>query len=255
MELRESFDSAPKLYDDGRPSYPDKVVDWIINKTGITEEERLLEIGSGTGQATIKFAERGYSIHCVERGKNLSQLLMQKCEHLNVSVDVSSFEEWKPQNPFKTPFIFCANAFHWIDNTIKFKKCYDLLSSNGYLALLWTVPPDTQPLPFKKAFDLLLEYYPEKRKEQKTKADMENERKLEIVNSGFFTLEDFLDYKWTISGTRDSMTKGFFAQSMYLSLNEEKQKELSAKVVELFRDLDEVIGTDIYTTVYIAKKK
>lgn len=198
IELRESFDCAPKIYDDGRPSYPDEVVDWIINKTGITVEERLLEIGSGTGQATIKFAERGYSIRCVEKGENLTRLLMQKCGQLKVSVDISSFEEWKPQNSFKTSFIFCATAFHWIDYNIRFKKCHDLLSDNGYLVLLWNVAPDNpdmQMLPVKKAFDLLWEYYPEKRKERKTKADAENERKLEIVNSGFFTLEDYLDYK------------------------------------------------------------
>lgn len=71
MELRESFDSASKTYDDARPSYPDEVIDWIINKTNVSKEERLLEIGSGTGQATIKFAERGYNIHCIEMGKIL----------------------------------------------------------------------------------------------------------------------------------------------------------------------------------------
>lgn len=255
MELRESFDSASKIYDDTRLSYPDEVIDWIISRTGISGEERLLEIGPGTGQATIKFAERGYNIHCVEMGKNLAQLLMQKCEHLNVTVDISSFEEWKPQRLFETSFIFSATAFHWIDYNIRYKKCYDLLKDNGYLVLLWNVAPETEIPVVKKAYDLLWEHYPEKRKAQKTKPDIKNERKLEIINSGLFTVEDYLDYKWSPPQTRENFTKGFFSQSSYLSLDDEKRKALSTKVEELFMDLSDVIETDFYTTAYIAKKK
>lgn len=77
MDPKESFDLAPKLYDEGRPAYPDEAIDWIIRRTGITTADPLLEIGPGTGQATVKFAQRGYRVHCVERGKNLAEFLLQ----------------------------------------------------------------------------------------------------------------------------------------------------------------------------------
>jgi hypothetical protein len=41
----------------------------------------------------------------------------------------------------------------------------------------------------------------------------------------------------------------------FLSLEKEKQEALSVKIEELFRGLDEVLETDLYTTVYVARKK
>ncbi len=254
MELKESFDLAPKCYDAARPSYPDEVIDWIIQKTGVTVADSLLEIGPGTGQATIKFAERGFHIHCIERGENLARLLLHKCERYPVTVDISSFEDWKPQDSFSTSLIFCASAFHWIDKNIRYQKCHELLSDGGYLVLLWNIIPDTQPLPLQKAYELVWKYYPEKRRAQKPKADVIRETKLEIANSGLFKLQDFLDYPWSLPQTRERIAQGLFSMSLYLSLDDEKQKEISAQVTELFQDLDETVNTKIFTTVYIAKK-
>lgn len=255
MERRESFDDAADIYDKARPSYPDEVIDWIIDRTKISKDEKLLEIGSGTGQATIKFAEKGYSIHCIEMGKNLADILKQKGKPYNITVDVSPFERWQPQNLFKTSLVFSATAFHWIDNSVKYNKCYNLLKDNGYLVLLWNVAPEIKIEEVKKAYELLWEYYPEKRKETKGKVDIKNERKKEIIDSGFFVLEDYLDYNWKLTQKKDNFIKGFFTQSSYLALEEEKRKVLSAKVEELFRGLVDVIETDFNTTVYIAKKK
>ena len=60
MERRESFNTAAQLYDEARPSYPDVAINWILDRTNIASDDTLLEIGPGTGQATLKFAERGY---------------------------------------------------------------------------------------------------------------------------------------------------------------------------------------------------
>jgi SAM-dependent methyltransferase len=251
---KESFDLAPKDYNDGRPPYPDEVFDWIIQRTGITTGNQLVEIGPGTGQATIKFAQRGYPVHCIERGGNLAEFLRQKCRPYRVTVDVCSFEEWRPQPPLETSLIYCANAFHWLDPDVQFKKCHDLLCDGGYLVLLWNLAPYDPPLPVKKAFDLLLEYNPEKRLRPKTREVMEREWKYDIAGSGYFSLEDFLEYPWQLSQTREAITKVIFSQSSFLSLDERAQREFSAKITPLFRELDEPIVSESYTTVYLARK-
>ena len=46
MGTKDSFDKAASLYDEARPSYPDYVIDWIVEKTGVSREKMLLEIGS-----------------------------------------------------------------------------------------------------------------------------------------------------------------------------------------------------------------
>ncbi len=210
VEQRESFNYAAKIYDEGRPSYPDEVVDWIIDRTKISKDKTLLEIGPGTGQATIKFAEKGYRIHCIEIGSNLADTLKQKVTSYNVTVDVSSFEAWEPEGPFKTSFIFSAAAFHWIDYKVKYKKCYDLSEKDGYLVLMWNVAPDIKIPALQKANGLLLDYYPEKGEVQKAKVDIEDERRSEIINSGLFTLEDYFEYSWNSRNTRENFIKDFF---------------------------------------------
>ncbi len=254
MEPKDSFDLAPKTYDDGRPPYPDEAIDWIIQRSGIKPEDKLLEIGPGTGQATVKFAQRGYRVHCVERGGNLAEFLRQKCGSDRVTVDVSSFEEWQPQPRYETPLIYIANAFHWLDPAIRFQKCSDLLRAGGTLALLWNLAPYEPPLAVRKAYDLLWEYSPEKSKTPKTKAVMEREWKQEIAESGYFVLEDFLEHPWRLSQTRETITKGIFSQSLFLSLDEGAQKEISTKIEGLLLGLDENIESESFTTVYLARK-
>lgn len=38
--------------------------------------------------------------------------------------------------------IYSAQAFHWLDKNIKYKKCHELLKDNGYLVLFWYAPYD-----------------------------------------------------------------------------------------------------------------
>ncbi len=72
----------------------------------------------------------------MELGEDMAEILRDKCrDYPNVSVDVVSFEEWNCPNNEKYDMIFCAQAFHWLDKNIKYKKCHELLKENGYLVL------------------------------------------------------------------------------------------------------------------------
>src|SRR6185436_15674571 len=68
---RTSFDAQAELYDAVRPLYPDALADDVIARGG----RRVLEIGTGTGQATVVFARRGASIVAIEPGPRLAAVL------------------------------------------------------------------------------------------------------------------------------------------------------------------------------------
>jgi hypothetical protein len=72
--LRSTFDGAALLYDEVRPGYPEALFDEIVSISGIPFGGRILEVGCGTGQATLPLARRGYEILCVELGENLAAL-------------------------------------------------------------------------------------------------------------------------------------------------------------------------------------
>ena len=253
MERRESFNTAAQLYDEARPSYPDVAIDWILDRTNIGSDDTLLEIGPGTGQATLKFAERGYKIRGVELGQNMADMLMQKVGNYNVTVDVGPFETWEPRTALQIPLIYSATAFHWIDEDVRYHKTHDLLKDGGHLALLFNSATDRSREEVKEAQELLRKYHTESMGERGFSRDTRWTK--EIADSGYFSLVDHLDYNWKMEITKDRLTKAFYSQSAYLSLDDEAKKEVTPQVEEVFSGLDDVFESNYKTTVYLAKKK
>ncbi|WP_228282645.1 class I SAM-dependent methyltransferase [Rubrobacter tropicus] len=57
--LRSTFDRAALLYDEVRPGYPEGLFEEVVSLSGVPSGGRILEIGCGTGQATLPLARRG----------------------------------------------------------------------------------------------------------------------------------------------------------------------------------------------------
>lgn len=53
MNKIEPYKGISAIYEEIRPSYPEKLIQDVISKTDLKFNDRLLEIGSGTGKATI----------------------------------------------------------------------------------------------------------------------------------------------------------------------------------------------------------
>ncbi|MBI2952658.1 methyltransferase domain-containing protein, partial [bacterium] len=77
--LRTVFDQAALDYDAVRPGYPEELIEDVVAISLIPKGGRILEVGCGTGQATLPFARRGYSMLCLDIGKNLAAIAAQKC--------------------------------------------------------------------------------------------------------------------------------------------------------------------------------
>jgi 2-polyprenyl-3-methyl-5-hydroxy-6-metoxy-1,4-benzoquinol methylase len=66
------FNEVATLYDEVRPGYPTAIIDAITALAALPPEGKILEIGCGTGQITIPFALRGYTILALEPGDALA---------------------------------------------------------------------------------------------------------------------------------------------------------------------------------------
>lgn len=135
-----TFDTVADYYDAYRPGYPDALIETIVAETGITANSKILEIGSGTGKATRLFARRGFSIVCVEPGKNLVAVAAQKLKEDRVEFEIARFEEWR-ERADEFDLAISAQAFHWIPKEIGYAKAARALKSDGYLALFWNRYP------------------------------------------------------------------------------------------------------------------
>lgn len=253
MEKKKSYNTAAIEYDTGRPEYPVEVIDWIINKSEMNcNSDYLLEIAPGTGQATLEFGRRGFDITCVELSENLANILKTKVKDMNVQVDVSAFEDWVNPEVRFFDFIFCATAFHWLDPDIRFKKCSELLTDSGSLILIWNVFSSPNNKLIEKAYSLLWEHYPNKAHPD---PELLKENRKDAINaSSEFYVTDYLDFKWSMSQTKEQEISGFYSQSSYLSLDESTKKTLKHKLDSLFLNLPKEVMSELSTTVYICKR-
>src|SRR5262245_3983324 len=66
------FDDVAQLYDEIRPHYPEEIVEHIIAFAALPAHARVFEVGCGTGQMTLPFAKRGYTVVALDQGPRLA---------------------------------------------------------------------------------------------------------------------------------------------------------------------------------------
>ena len=131
-------------YDRARPGYPAALFDDIIAYAALAADARILEVGCGTGQATLPLARRGYAIDCLEPGAQMAAIASANLAHFPaVTVHRTNFESFS-HPPASYDLLLSATAFHWVDPKIRFRKAHDLLKSGAALALFWHRPVQTQ---------------------------------------------------------------------------------------------------------------
>ena len=128
--LRKTFDTVAELYDRARPTYPPELIDHVA-----ALGPRILEIGSGTGQATRALVERGAEVTAVELGPALAELARRNVP--GAEIVTADFETWEPECA-DFDAIVSFTAFHWIDPEVRYAKSARLLREHGLLAVVET---------------------------------------------------------------------------------------------------------------------
>lgn len=127
---RASFDQMAARYDAMRPSYPSAVIDDVLARSGA---KRALEVGAGTGKATVMFGQRGLDIVAIEPGGQLAALLRERVRGMRVEVVESMFEACDLTG---FDLVYAATAFHWVDPQVRYVRAAEALRPGGALALI-----------------------------------------------------------------------------------------------------------------------
>lgn len=145
MENKDVFKEIIDDYEIARPGYPQELYKDLIEYSRINHHARILEIGSGPGQATEYFVKNQYSITGLEISERQVQFLQEKySKHLNFDSICSSFEEYDCLSETYN-LIFSATAFHWIKPEVGCPKAYNLLKEDGVMAVFWHLASIVEP--------------------------------------------------------------------------------------------------------------
>lgn len=140
MDLRTTFNKDEYNYDKARPDYPSELFEEIFKYSNLPTNSNVLEIGIGTGHATLPFIQKGCNLTAVELGDRLAEYCKQKFsayENFNI-INADFLKADLPENHFD--MIFSATAFHWIPKDSGYAKVKSLLKPNGVISLFWNHP-------------------------------------------------------------------------------------------------------------------
>jgi SAM-dependent methyltransferase len=139
-ERRLSFGGVADLYDQSRPSYPEALVDGVLEYAGAGESDRAVEVGAGTGKATVLFAARGLNVLGIEPSAEMAAVARRNCaEYDNVTIEQIEFERWQPPGR-EFSLVFSGQAWHWVSPEAGYAVARAALDDGGALAAFWNRP-------------------------------------------------------------------------------------------------------------------
>jgi SAM-dependent methyltransferase len=140
MEQRFAFDQIADLYKTARPDYPEALIGDVLSYADLTQNDGILEVGCGAGQATKGFAKRGLPILAIDPGPAMVGRARESLAGFgNVAFLETTFEAW-PVIPGGFRLIIAAQSWHWISPELRFAKAAETLSPDGSLAVFGHVP-------------------------------------------------------------------------------------------------------------------
>jgi SAM-dependent methyltransferase len=138
---RLGFGSVADQYDRARPGYPEPLIDALWEHAELRPGSRALEIGAGTGQATMSFAARGLNVLAVEPSSEMAAIIDRKLsasgyEGRTLVADIESAE----LDDASFDLIYAATSWHWLDPERRFEIASRAVAPDGTLAVMWTWP-------------------------------------------------------------------------------------------------------------------
>ncbi len=156
-EKKTWYTPVAEIYHQARPKYPQTLIDQAMILAKLNPSTEVLELGCGSGNATIAFAHLDLPMTCLEINSEFCRLAQHNCRaYPQVEIYNTSFEEWKIESKFHA--VLSANAFHWFSPKVKYAKVAASLKNNGFLILLWNLTPEP-PLEIFQALNEIYQVY------------------------------------------------------------------------------------------------
>jgi SAM-dependent methyltransferase len=259
--LRTTFDQDAPLYDQARPGYPEALFDDIVTLSALPPNGRLLEIGCGTGQATLPLARRGYHMLCIELGANMAALARQKLAAFPlVNIQTGAFEDWQLEEA-AFDLALSATAFHWIDPAISYQKTAQALKPSGAIALFWHMHVQSEASRgfFEEVQQIYMQLVPEQPEKYGPLLwphEVRESTRAEIEQTGLFGEVTVRRYHWDVTYDAASYLRLLDTCSNHRILEQQRRDRLYREIADLINTrYDGQITKGHLAILYIAHRK
>jgi len=151
------FSDRVEDYVRSRPGYPPEVLEWLTNTYGLSPDQVVADVGSGTGISSKLFLQNGNRVFGVEPNRDMrlaAEHELGRFERFH-SIDARAEATTLPDGSVQ--WVIAAQAFHWFDVEACRCEFRRILTANGKVALLWN--DRREDTPFLKQYGELVRDY------------------------------------------------------------------------------------------------
>jgi len=240
-ELGKSFDASADEYLRARSEYPSELIEHIIDTTKLEPGSKLLDVGCGSGQATIAFSSRGYHVVAIDPAEHALDLLSNRNTDIsNIEITHSTLEGFEaPDSSFD--LIICAQAFHWLDPQTASTLLSRLLKPRGHVMLFWhmqDVKPGTTQADLYKLNSKYFDAFPRMNPPEYAPEFLKAMSKVLRANDEISDVQ-LSEYSWYQCYDRSMFVSLFHSWSKYSTLPNETKEAIDH---DLDRYLDLLTG-------------
>lgn len=141
-----------------RPDYPMEMIHFLQNEIGLTPEQIIADIGSGTGKSTLPFLENGNPVYAVEPNLEMRAAAEKICAPYSNFKSVAASAEKTSLADKSVDVLLAGQAFHWFDKVKTRAEFLRIAKDEATIVLLWNKRNDAAS-DFMVAYNTFLNTY------------------------------------------------------------------------------------------------
>lgn len=244
------FSNRVENYVKYRPPYPEEIIPFLENTIGLRKDQRIVDIGSGTGMFSELFLKKEYAVTGIEPNEDMRKAAETRLAAYPGFESRSRLAEQTGLRSDTVDLITIAQAFHWMELEEIKKEFLRILKPGGHILLAWNLR--LQHSSFLKAYEEL---------KQKFGKDYlgGNEKVNEPVIERFFAPKTMTTHSFTNVQLLDfESLKGQLLSSSYIPLpGQPSYENMISELAELFVSNNEngFIRMEYETKIFINQER
>jgi SAM-dependent methyltransferase len=150
---------APGRLDALLPGYPRALFQLLSRELSLPERPRVVDVGAGTGRASLAMARLGWQVVAVEPDGPALDVLRARADAEGLEVaTVQATAEATGLDRASVDLVTAAHAFHWFDKRASLNEAARITRPGGGVTLFWNVR-DRDRSPFVAGYQSILDRY------------------------------------------------------------------------------------------------
>lgn len=139
------FRSAARHYLAGRPPYPERLIRRVVRSVGLTDRDRVLDLGCGPGILATAFAPYAAEVVGVDPEPEMLRVAEEASGHIGNLRLIAGHSDDLPAGLGAFRLVVMGRSFAWMDRTETLRRLNGMVVPGGAVALFDTEHRDEIP--------------------------------------------------------------------------------------------------------------